>query len=83
MIKEKNKTDRVYFMTNPEDLKHEYIQHMNALTISKEVEKVTVKSKEFLELENRNRELENKVDNILDKIDQLKNLSWEDIKKEY
>ena len=80
--KAKNKTDSVYFMTNPEDLKHEYIQHMNALTISKEVEKVTVKSKEFLELENRNRELENKVDNILDKIDQLENVSWEDIKKE-
>ena len=56
---------------------------MNALTISKEVEKVTVKSKEFLELENRNRELENKMDSILSEIDQLKNLSWEDLKKEY
>ena len=81
--KAKNKTDSVYFMTNPEDLKHEYIQHMNAVTISKEVEKVTVKSKEFLELENRNRELENKVDSILGVIDQLENLSWEDLKKEY
>ena len=64
--KAKNRTDSVYFMTNPEDLKYEYIQHMNSVTISKEITRVTVKSKEFLELENQNRELQNKVNQIFD-----------------
>ena len=50
--KSKNSTDEVYFMTNPADLKQEYIQHLPALSISKEVEKITVKSPEFLKLEN-------------------------------
>lgn len=50
--KSKNSTDEVYFMTNPADLKQEYIQHLPVLSISKEVEKITVKSPEFLKLEN-------------------------------
>ena len=49
--KTKNKTDSVYFMTNPEDLKLEYIEHLPALTMSKDVEKVTIKSPEFKRLE--------------------------------
>ncbi len=29
--KAKNKTDAAYFMTNPDDLKYEYIQHLPAV----------------------------------------------------
>lgn len=79
--KSKNQTDASYFYVNTDDLKTEYMKHLPALQISVDVKKVTVKSKEFLELENRNRELENKVDSILGVIDQLENLSWNDIKK--
>lgn len=50
--KTKNRTDSVYFMTNPEDLKYEYIEHLPVLTMGKDVEKITVKSPEFLRLEN-------------------------------
>ena len=55
--KAKNKTDEAYFMTNPEDLKYEYIEHLPAVTINKEVEKITIKSKEYLMMEKENKEL--------------------------
>ena len=81
--KTKNRTDSAYFMINPEDLKYEYIQHLPCLMIGKEVEKITIKSKEFQELETQNRELKNQMDSILDKINQLENLSWDDARDEY
>ena len=59
--KSKNSTDSVYFMTNPEDLKLEYIEHLPVLTMGKDVEKVTVKSPEYHRLE---RELEKKTDEV-------------------
>lgn len=59
--KSKNSTDEVYFMTNPADLKQEYIQHLPALSINTEVEKITVKSPEFLKLETENREKDEKI----------------------
>ena len=84
--KSKNSTDSVYFMTNPEDLKLEYIEHLPVLTMGKDVEKVTVKSPEFLKLENTNRELEaslkeqeSKYENILERISALENRSNEDV----
>jgi hypothetical protein len=55
--KAKNKRDSAYFMTHPEDLKNEYIAHLSAVTINKEVEKITVKSKEYLMIEKENKEL--------------------------
>lgn len=90
--KAKNKTDSVYFMTNPENLKFEYVEHMNSVIMSKEIEKVTVKSAEYLKLENTNRELEKTIkeqqdsmNEIWNKIDQLEheNLTWNEIKDEY
>lgn len=36
----KNKTEQAYFMINPEDLKYQYIEHLQALTINTEVKKV-------------------------------------------
>lgn len=55
--KAKNKTDSAYFMTNPEDLKNEYIAHLSAVSINKDVEKITIKSKEYLMMEKENKEL--------------------------
>ena len=81
--KSKNLVDESYFYNDEEHLLEEYIKHIPALTIRKEVHHVTVKSKEFLELENKNRELQNQVDNIFEKLDHLESLSWDDIKKEY
>ena len=42
--KAKNKTDQAYFLINPEDLKYDYIQHLPAVTIGKEIEKISIKS---------------------------------------
>lgn len=45
--KTKNKTDAAYFMTNPDDLKFEYIEHLPAVTINTDVEKLSIKSPQF------------------------------------
>ena len=45
--KTKNSTDKAYFMINIDDLKNDYIKHLPALMIGKEIEKITVKSKEI------------------------------------
>ena len=62
--KAKNKTDASYFMTNPEDLKNEYIKHLPAVTIMEDVKKITIKSPEFIEMENENKELKTELDEI-------------------
>ena len=49
---DKHKTDSQYFMTNPEDLKYEYIQHLPAVDINMDVEKRSVKSSRFIQMEN-------------------------------
>ena len=62
--KAKNKTDASYFMTNPEDLKYEYIKHLHAVTINQEVEKLSIKSPEFIQMENENKKLRSDLDGI-------------------
>ena len=62
--KAKNKTDASYFMTNPEDLKYDYIQHLSAVTINKDVEKLSIKSPEFMQMENENKQLQSEIANI-------------------
>ena len=64
--KAKNKTDASYFMTNPDDLKTEYIRHIHAVTLNKEVEKLSIKSPEFVQMENENREYKSKLDKLAD-----------------
>ena len=75
--KSKNRTDSVYFMINPEDLKLEYIEHMNAVIMGKEVEKISIKSQEFLELqkklEEKEQELEETIETQQSKYEKLKN----------
>lgn len=62
--KAKNKADEAYFMTNPDDLKYEYIQHLPAVTINKDVEKLSIKSPEFVQMESENKELKTEIDEI-------------------
>lgn len=62
--KAKNKTDASYFMTNPEDLKHEYIQHLPAVTIGKDVEKLSIKSPEYIQMEKENKEYKQRLDKL-------------------
>lgn len=52
MSNAKNKTNHAYFMINPEDLKYQYIEHLQALTINTEVKKLHVKSPKFVKIEN-------------------------------
>ncbi len=70
--KAKNKTDEAYFMTNPEDLKNEYIKHLHAVTINQDVEKVSIKSPEYIQMENENRQLKSDLDGIKADIASLK-----------
>ncbi len=72
--KAKNKTDEAYFMTNPEDLKHEYIKHLHAVTINQDVEKISIKSPEYIQMENENRQLKSDLDGIKADIASLKKL---------
>ena len=81
--KKKNPVDEAYFYNDPESLKTEYIKHLPALTIMADVEKITVKSREFLELENRNNELQQKMDSLTERLDSFEKLSWKDAMKEY
>ncbi len=75
--KAKNKTDQAYFMTNPEDLKYDYIQHLAAVTISKDVEKLSVKSPEFVQMENENQSLKSEVGVMRKELDEMKELKKE------
>ena len=62
--KAKNKTNEAYFMTNPEDLKYEYIKHLPAVTINQDVEKLSIKSPEYIRMENENKEFKSELDTI-------------------
>lgn len=88
--KTKNRTDSVYFMTNPEDLKQEYIEHLAVLTMGKDIEKVTIKSPEYQKLEETNKKLQKTVDtqqetynNLIARIEALENKSDDDILDKY
>lgn len=81
--KNKNITDTAYFYNDETHLLQEYSKHIPALTIMADVEKITIKSKEFLELENKNQELEGSIRDMWHRIESLENITWEDVRKEY
>lgn len=62
--KSKNSTDSVYFMTNPEDLKYEYIKHLPAITINTDVKKLSIKSPEYMRMEKENDEYKQKIERM-------------------
>ena len=80
--KSKSRTDSVYFMTNPEDLKQDYIEHLPALMIMKEVEKVTVKSPEYLKLEQENMLKDKELNELSDRVEGIERLITENISKD-
>ena len=74
-------TDESYFFNNKESLKEEYINHLPAVTVMQDVEKITVKSPEVREIESRNKELlyensslKNEVSDISQRQDKLEKL---------
>ena len=74
--KSKTLTDQSYFMVNPEDLKQEYINHLPALLMSVDVERLSIKSPEYHKLEEENqmyREKEEKINSILERLERLEN----------
>lgn len=74
--KSKNKVDSVYFMTNPEDLKLDYIEHLSAVTINEDVEKITIKSPEFLKLENELEHKKQEVESMNDRLSAIENMIY-------
>ena len=70
-------------MTNPEYLKYDYIKHLSAITINQDVEKLSIKSPEFIQMENENKELSSELDGIKSELDSMRDLKAEmlDIKK--
>lgn len=66
--KSKNKTNEAYFMTNPEDLKYEYIKHLPAVTINTDVEKLSIKSPEYMQMEKENSEYKKQLDKLTNDI---------------
>lgn len=72
--KSKNKTDQAYFLVNPKDLKYDYIQHLHAVTISKEIEKISIKSPEFMQMEKENQSLKSEMNKMRNEIDEINDL---------
>ncbi len=64
-------TDESYFFNNKESLKEEYINHLPAVTIMQDVEKITVKSPKYIKIEN---ELHEKDEKLQDYEEIFKNL---------
>ena len=75
--KAKNKIDEAYFMTNLDDLKYEYIQHLPAVTINTDVEKLSVKSTHFIQMEKENEELKSEVGSMRNELEEMKGLKKE------
>lgn len=75
--KAKNKTDAAYFMTNPDDLKYEYIQHLPAVTINTDVEKLSVKSPQFIQMEKENEALKSEVGDMRGELEEMRGLKKE------
>ncbi len=72
--KSKNKTDEAYFFDDPDKLKQKYIDHMDAVTINVEVEKLSIKSPEFLLMEKENKNLKSEIDDIKKTINDFKEM---------
>lgn len=51
-------------MENSLRLREKYIEHMSAITINADVEKLTIKSLEFMKMESENRFLKSELDEL-------------------
>jgi len=79
--KAKNKVDSAYYVDTPEELKKMYCEHVDCLAVNMDIRSVTVKSKEYLELEEKiqeKNEIIRKYDEIFENVDErLQNLEKE------
>ena len=64
-------------MTNPDDLKFEYIQHLPAVTINTDVEKLSVKSPQFITDGKENESLKLEVGSMKNELDEVRGLKKE------
>ena len=64
-------------MTNPDDLKYEYIQHLPAVTINTDVEKLSVKSPQFIQMEKENEALKSEVGDMRGELEEMRGLKKE------
>ena len=60
----KDRTRTSYFMENPLRLREKYIEHMSAITINADVEKLTIKSPDFMKMESENRFIKSELDEL-------------------
>ena len=84
--KSKTLTDQSYFMVNPEDLKQEYINHLPALMMTVDVEKLSIKSPEYHKLEQENKSLKEdneKINKMWEELQDIKKRTelWEEMKQ--
>lgn len=70
----KDQTRTSYFMENPLRLREKYIEHMGAVTINLDVEKLSVKSPEFMRMEDENKRLNEELDSLKSDINSIKKL---------
>ena len=68
----KSITDEAYFFNNEEALFEEYVKHLPAVTIMEDVKKLSIKSPEFVQIENENKELKTELDGIKADIQSIK-----------
>ena len=81
--KSRNTTDESYFYDDPKKLQEKYIKYMGAVTINLDVNTLEIKSPEYIELENENREYKEKLANIekrLDNLEERKDI-WEKLQQ--
>ena len=64
-------------MTNPDDLKYEYIKHLPAVTINTDVEKLSIKSPQFIQLEKENESLRLEVGSMRNEMEEMRCLKKE------
>ena len=67
-------TEESYFFTDTESLREAYVEHLPALMIGKEIEKITVKSKEFIQLESKLKEKTDEVASVNERIDSIEKI---------
>ncbi|MBR0370632.1 MAG: site-specific integrase [Methanobrevibacter sp.] len=70
--KSKTQVRKSYFFDNPENIRSEYIKHMDCLTINLDVNSIDIKSPEYIELENEHRDYRQHVENIEDDLKYIK-----------
>ncbi|WP_296887607.1 site-specific integrase [uncultured Methanobrevibacter sp.] len=67
----KDPTHSSYFLEDPEKLRQKYVEHLDAITINMDINNISIKSPEYLELEKLYQEMESElseIDNMKERI---------------